>query len=55
MLRPYLLYHRPLPGRLCQVACRTAREMIGADSPAGEPLQPPTIALAQTFGDDLNR
>ena len=53
MLRPYFLYHRPLLGRLCQVAYRTAREMISAASPNGEPLAPGMIAVVQTFGDDL--
>ncbi len=57
MLRPYLLYHRPLLGRLCQVAYKTAREMIGAASPDGELLVPGMIAVVQTFvqtfGDDL--
>jgi hypothetical protein len=36
MLRPYVLYHRPLLGWLCRAAYETAREMIGAALPAKE-------------------
>lgn len=52
MLRPYF-HHRPLLGRLCRLAYRTAREMISAASPNGEPLSPGMIAVVQTSGDDL--
>ena len=53
MLRPYFLYHRPLLGRLCQVAYQTAHEMISVASLDGESLVPGMIAVVQTFGDDL--
>ena len=55
MLRPYFpchRCHRPLLGRLCQAACRTAHEMISAAAPAGETLLPDMIAVVQAFGDD---
>jgi Transposase zinc-binding domain/Putative transposase len=51
MLRPNLLYHRPLLGRLFQAAYHTAREMITAASPADD-ITPGMIAVVQTFGDD---
>ena len=35
------------------MAYKTAREMISAASPDGEPLLPGMIAVVQTFGDDL--
>ena len=47
MPRPYFLYHRPLRSRLCQVAYQTAREMISAASPDGEPLVPGMTAVVQ--------
>jgi len=54
MLRPYFLYHRPPLGQLCRAAYDTARQLIGAASPAGDAVTPGMIAVVQTFGDDLN-
>ncbi len=52
MLRPYLLYHRPLLGRLCRVAFETVRELMA--EAAGDPgLKPGMIAVVQTFGGAL--
>ena len=52
MLRPYLLHHRELLGRLCQASWQVVRELMRVAT--GERhLQPGMVAVMQTSGDLL--